>query len=183
MSHGSNYNLLTVRKCQKWKWFQSSHVSVCENGCKTLHYFFFFLSWRKCQGALFSELRLQALDILREPFWGRIDWQFTQQLTPILHFHATLVCAMPCYSNWICHNRLASFWSTASKWCVHIKASRLLDVRSTRVQVIHSRIILLCYLWTIQRSQHLMCHRDNRVACGESSACQSNRRKQGPWAL
>lgn len=49
------------------------------------------------------------------------------------------------------------------------KASRMFRVKSARVQVIHSRIILLCYLWTIQHCLHLMCHRNYREACSESS--------------
>lgn len=55
--------------------------------------------------------------------------------------------------------------------CIHQTVTK-----STRVQVIHSRIILLCYLWTKRRSPHLMCHWNNREACGESSALPEKQR-------
>lgn len=101
--------------------------------------------------------------------WGKIG-NFPISCNQYFIFMPLLLFTLCFYPNWFCHNRITSYCSTASKYCASIKASRIFHVKSTRVQMIHSAIMLICYLWTTRRSLHRMSHRSNREACGESSA-------------
>lgn len=101
--------------------------------------------------------------------WGKID-NFPISCNQYFIFMPLLLFTLCFYPNWFCHNRITSYCSTPSKYCASIKASRIFHVKSTRVQMIHSAIMLICYLWTTRRSLHRMSHRSNREACGESSA-------------
>lgn len=100
---------------------------------------------------------------------GKID-NFPISCNQYFIFMPLLLFTLCFYPNWFCHNRITSYCSTPSKYCASIKASRIFHVKSTRVQMIHSAIMLICYLWTTRRSLHRMSHRSNREACGESSA-------------
>lgn len=100
--------------------------------------------------------------------WGKID-NFPISCNQYFIFMPLLLFTLCFYPNWFCHNRITSYCSTPSKYCASIKASRIFHVKSTRVQMIHSAIMLICYLWTTRRSLHRMSHRSNREACGESS--------------
>lgn len=53
--------------------------------------------------------------------------------------------------------------------CLNI-ATRIYSIKSTSVQVIHSRLISLCRLRTMWRGLHLMCHGEQQGSLGESSA-------------
>lgn len=101
--------------------------------------------------------------------WGKID-NFPISCNQYFIFMPLLLFTLCFYPNWFCHNRITSCCSTASKYCASIKVSRIFHVKSTRVQMIHSAIMLICYLWTTRRSLHRMSRRSNREACGESSA-------------
>lgn len=101
--------------------------------------------------------------------WGKID-NFPISCNQYFIFMPLLLFTLCFYPNWFCHNRITSYCSAPSKYCASIKASRIFHVKSTRVQMIHSAIMLICYLWTTRRSLHRMSHRSNREACGESSA-------------
>ncbi len=123
---------------------------------------FGFLRCTPSQSLLSGELKRI---ILRQNRWATLPQNHNKEyIFTLLSF-----CSPFCYPHWFCHSRITSFYFAASKCWVHIKASGIFCVRSTREQVIHSRIIFLCYLWTIRSGLHLMCHRNHREACGESS--------------